>query len=39
MDLDLDLDLEPEIWILEIPGLLDFWMWTSGYEGLLVYIL
>jgi hypothetical protein len=31
MDLGLDLDLEPEIWILEICGLLDFW--TSGLLG------
>lgn len=27
-----------EIWILRIPGLLDFWIWTSGYEGHLAYM-
>jgi hypothetical protein len=31
MDLELDLDPEPEIWILEICGLLDFWTPGCGF--------
>lgn len=31
LDTDLDLDLGPEIWILAIPGLLDFWTPGCGF--------
>lgn len=35
---DPDLDLDTEDLDTGIPGLLDIWIWTSGFEGHLAYM-